>query len=117
MLRPMCKSKLHRVKVTDTNLDYAGSIGVDEDLARAAGILEFEMVQVLNFENAERFSTYVIFEERGSSKICLYGPAAKKGKVGDLLIILSSGLFEEKESQDFKIKVVYVDANNKIIEK
>ena len=116
MLRLMCKSKLHKVKVTETNLDYKGSIGIDEDLAGAAGILELEMVQVLNSENGERFFTYCILEPRGSGKICLYGPAARKGEVGDLLIVLSLGFFKEEELKSLKAKVVCVDSENKIDE-
>lgn len=115
MLRLMCKSKLHRVKITDTKLNYKGSIGIDKDLLEVAGILEWEMVQVLNVQNGERFSTYCIAEPNGSGKICLYGPAARKGRAGNLLIILSTGFYNEDELKNLKPKVVCVDAQNKII--
>ena len=117
MLRLMYKSKLHRVRVTETNLNYEGSIGIDEDLTKAAGILESEMVQVLNLENGERLTTHVILEKKGSGKICLYGPAAKKGQLGDLLIIVSFGFFKEEELKNLKTKVVYVDEKNRIADK
>jgi aspartate 1-decarboxylase len=113
----MCKSKLHRVVVTKTNLNYEGSIGIDESLASAAGILESEIVQVLNLENGERFTTHVILEPRDSGEICLYGPAARKGEVGDLLIIVSWGLFTEEELKNLKSKVICVDSKNRIIKK
>ncbi|MFH1855974.1 MAG: aspartate 1-decarboxylase [Candidatus Omnitrophota bacterium] len=113
MLRLMCKSKLHRVHITNTNPDYKGSIGIDEDLLNAAGILEWEMVLVLNSQNGERFSTYCIPEPKGSGNICLYGPAAKKGKVGDILIILSTAFFNEDEVKNLQPKVICVNSENK----
>lgn len=115
MLRLMCKSKIHRAKITDTKLNYKGSIGIDSGLLEAAGILEWEMVQVLNLQNGERFSTYCIPEPKGSGKICLYGPAAKKGRAGNLLIILSTAFYDGEELKNLKPKVICVDAKNKII--
>lgn len=83
----MLKSKIHRVTVTESNLNYIGSITIDEDLMDAAQLLEYEKVQVLNINNGERLETYVIKGERGSGQICLNGPAARKVKVGDIVIV------------------------------
>ena len=101
MLRIMCKSKIHRARVTKTDLHYEGSIGVDKKLLDAASIYPGEIVQVLNANNGARFETYVIEEKDGSGEIILYGPAARLGSVGDPIIIISKGLFEAKEIPKF----------------
>lgn len=109
----MLKSKIHGAYITNTLLGYKGSVGIDEALMEAANILENEQVHVLNFENGERFETYAIKEERGSGIICLYGPAALKGKEGDKIIIVSYAVLDKDEAENFKPKVVIVNENNK----
>jgi len=89
MLIEVCKSKIHQVTVTEANLQYVGSITIDEDLIDAANLIEFEKVQVVNINNGERLDTYVIKGQRGSGIICLNGPAARKVAVGDVVIIMS----------------------------
>jgi len=113
----MRKSKIHRAKITKKELHYEGSIGIDKALMEASGIYQNELVQVLNVNNGARFETYVIEEPKGSGTISLYGPAAHLGKAGDLVIIISYCIIEEKEASSVEPKVVYVDENNKIIEK
>lgn len=115
MLLSICKSKIHRAVVTDANLDYEGSLTIDSDLMKAAGILSFEKVHVVNVTNGNRLETYAIEGQADSGVICLNGAAAHKGKVGDIIIIISYGLMEEKEYSSFKPKVVKVDQNNKIV--
>ena len=117
MLRIMCKSKIHKVRVTKTLLHYEGSIGIDKKLLDASNIYPNEVVQVVNFNNGLRFETYVIEEKENSGEIILYGPASRKGQVGDLLIIMSKALVEAKEIQNLKPKIVYADGNNGIIKK
>ena len=112
MFRIMCKSKIHRVKITKTDLHYEGSIGIDTELLRKADIYPGEIVQVVNIDNGSRFETYVIEEDAGSGTIGLYGAAAHLGKAGDLIIILSYAIMETKEASGAKIKVVHVDRNN-----
>ncbi len=109
MLIEVLKSKIHRVKVTEADLDYIGSITIDEDLMDAAGIIEGEKVQVLNINNGERFETYVIKGKRGSGEICLNGPAARKAQVGDIVIIVSYALMTPEEAQNFKPKIIFPD--------
>ena len=110
----MCKSKIHRVTVTEANLGYEGSITVDETLLQAADIVPYEMVQVLNINNGERFETYAIPGPKGSGVICLNGAAARLGLAGDKLIVISTAHVEESEVPSFNPKVVFVDAKNKI---
>ncbi|MBU0501671.1 MAG: aspartate 1-decarboxylase [bacterium] len=112
MLITIMKSKIHLATITDLNLYYQGSIGIDKDLIKAAGLFPGEKVQVLNFNNSQRFETYVI--EGQKSEISLRGPAAKLGKKGDRLIIISYGLVDEKEALQVKPKVVLVDERNEI---
>ncbi len=107
------KSKIHRATVTDASLNYVGSITIDEDLMRAANLLEYEKVQVANINNGERFETYVIKGEAGSGIIALNGAAARLGQVGDLVIIIAYARMTPEEAQSFKPTVVLVDANNK----
>jgi aspartate 1-decarboxylase len=111
----MCKSKIHRAKITKTNLHYEGSIGIDKAILKKANIYPGEIVQVVNINNGARFETYAIEEKRNSGEIGLYGAAAHLGKAGDLIIILSNVLLEEKKDPHFKIKVVHVDGKNRIV--
>ena len=114
MQREMLKSKIHRVTVTEAELYYEGSITVDKDLLEAANILPYEKVQILNFNNGARIDTYTIEGPAGSGTICLNGPAARLGSVGDEIIIVSYIHVSENESRNFKPKVVLVDKKNKI---
>lgn len=113
MLVQMMKSKLHCVQVTEANLNYMGSITVDEDLLDAANILPGEKVQIVDNNNGERFETYTIKGERGSGCICLNGAAARKVQVGDTIIIISYALMDYEEAKTFKPQVVFPE-NNKI---
>ena len=116
MLIEVLKSKIHKVTVTEANLHYIGSVTIDEDLMDASGIIENEKVQVLNINNGERIETYVIRGERGSGKICLNGPAARKVIVGDVIIIMSYALMELNEAKSFSPKVIFPDTKtNKLI--
>ncbi len=117
MLRKLLKSKLHRVKVTETHLDYEGSITVDELLMDAAGILPFEQLLIANLRSGERFETYVIPGERESGVICVNGAAAHKAAAGDLLIIFQYIYLEPSELENHCPIVIYVDENNRIIRK
>lgn len=110
----MMKSKMHRVKVTEANLDYIGSITIDEDLMEAADILENEKVQIVNINNGNRFDTYVIKGEKGSGIVCINGAAARLAQPGDFVIIISYGIFDRNEAKNFKPRVVFVDSNNRI---
>lgn len=114
MFVEMFKSKIHRAKVTQAELYYEGSITIDPDLMEAANILTFEKVQVVNVNNGARFETYTIEGERGSGTICLNGPAARLGAVGDEVIIIAYCTMDEKEAKSHKPTVVLVDQNNKI---
>jgi len=114
MQREMLKSKIHRVTVTEAELYYEGSITVDKDLLEAADILPYEKVQVLNFNNGTRLDTYTIEGTAGSGTICLNGPAARFGSVGDEVIIVSYIQVPEENIRKFKPKVVLVDKKNKI---
>ncbi|MFH1594743.1 MAG: aspartate 1-decarboxylase [Candidatus Omnitrophota bacterium] len=117
MQRIMRKSKIHRARITKTDLNYEGSIGIDKRMLDAADMYQNEFVQVLNLNNGERFETYVIEEKEGSGEIALYGPAARLGQTGDTVIIISKVILEEREVKSFSPKVVYVDQNNKIVKK
>ena len=109
------KSKIHRATVTEANLNYVGSITIDEDLMDAANLYEGERVQVVNNNNGERLETYVIRGERGSGSICLNGAAARKVEVGDTVIIISYGFLTPEEVKTFIPSAVFPDANNKIV--
>jgi len=112
------KSKIHRVRVTEADLDYIGSVTIDENLMDAANLIENEQVHVLNYRNGERFITYVIKGERGSGVICLNGPAALKVSLGDNVIILSYAEMEWEEAKKFKPFVVFPDtATNSLVSK
>ncbi len=116
MLIEVVKSKLHRVSVTEANLNYIGSITIDEDLMDAANLVLGEKVQIVNNNNGERLETYVIKGERGSGKICLNGAAARKVQPGDIIIIMSYALMDFEEAKTFQPAIVFPDtATNKII--
>jgi len=116
MLIEILKSKIHRVTVTEANLNYIGSIAIDEDLMDAANIIENEKVQVLNLNNGERLETYVIKGERGSGVICLNGAAARKVVPGDILLIMSYATMEFNEAKTFSPVVIFPDTKtNKLI--
>jgi aspartate 1-decarboxylase len=116
MLIEVVKSKIHNVSVTEANLNYIGSISIDEDLMDAANIIENEKVQVVNMNNGERLDTYVIKGERGSGQICLNGPAARKVVVGDVIIIISYATMEFNEARSFRPNIIFPDTNtNKLI--
>ncbi|MBU0683098.1 MAG: aspartate 1-decarboxylase [Candidatus Omnitrophota bacterium] len=112
MLRTLCKSKIKNVFVTHKELKYDGSIGIDKTVIEAAEIMPGEQVHILNVNNGERFTTYVIEEKANSGRIVFYGPAARKGEVGDELVILSYCLMETKESHNFKIRTIALGKNN-----
>jgi aspartate 1-decarboxylase len=116
MQRIMLRAKLHRVKVTEADLEYEGSCGIDEDLLDAADMREYEKIELYNINNGERFSTYIIKAARGSGAISLNGAAARKAHVGDLLIICTYGGMSEADAKTFIPKVVLVNENNKIKE-
>lgn len=107
MLIEMMKSKIHRVKVTEANLNYIGSITIDSDLMKAADILEGQRVFIVNNNNGERFDTYVIAGAPGSGVICLNGAAARKAQPGDIIIIMTYALMTEDEARTHKPKVVF----------
>lgn len=117
MLLEFLYSKIHRATVTDANLNYVGSITIDETLLKAANIKEWQKVEILDINNGERFQTYVIKGEADSGQICLNGAAARKVQPGDKVIIVTYGYFEEKTINNFKPTIVIVDENNKIVEK
>ena len=116
MLIEVLKSKIHRVSVTEANLNYVGSITIDEALMEAAGMIEGEKVQILDINNGERLETYIIKGRRGSGCICLNGAAARKVAVGDLVIIVSYALMDFEEAKSFKPTVIFHDsATNRLI--
>ena len=116
MLIEVLKSKVHKASITGANLNYIGSITIDEDLMDAANLLENEKVHVLNLNNGERLVTYVIKGERGSGEICLNGAAARKVIVGDVIIIMSFATMDFEEAKHFKPVIIFPDTNtNKLI--
>lgn len=114
MMIEVLKSKLHCVQVTEANLNYMGSITIDEDLMDAAGMIAGEKVQVVNNNNGERLETYIIRGERGSGCICLNGAAARRVQVGDTVIIISYALMDFEEAKTFQPKVVFPE-NNRLV--
>ncbi|HYA87289.1 MAG TPA: aspartate 1-decarboxylase [Nitrospirota bacterium] len=116
MFRLMLRSKIHRATVTDSNLEYEGSLTVDPLLLEAASILPYEQVSVSNLNNGERFETYVIPGKRGAGEMVLNGPTARKGLKGDKVIVFCYEYFNEEELKTFKPKIVLVDANNRFLE-
>ena len=116
MQRIMLRAKLHRVVVTEADLEYEGSCGIDEDLLDAADMREYEKIELYNINNGERFSTYIIKAARGSGAISLNGAAARKAHVGDLLIICTYGAMTEADAKVYIPKVVLVHGKNEIKE-
>ncbi len=116
MQRTMCKGKIHRATVTQANLNYVGSITIDQDLLDAADIYPYEKVQVVNVNNGARLETYTIAGARGSGVICLNGAAARHTAEGDIVIIISYGLYDEKEIRSLEPRIVFVDADNRLVE-
>ncbi len=114
MLINICKSKIGHATITEAELYYEGSITIDEKILKAVGIFPSEKVEVLNLNNGSRIETYVIAGKAGSGQICLNGPAARSGLVGDKIIILSYGVVDESKAKNLKPKVVYLDDDNKI---
>jgi aspartate 1-decarboxylase len=114
MIVSYLKSKIHRAKVTSSDINYEGSLGIDENLMKAAGLREFEKVEVYNVSNGERFSTYLIREEAGSGRIGVYGAAAHKARKGDIIIITSYCGLTEEEVEFHLPKIVLLDEENKI---
>ena len=109
------KSKIHRVRITQAELNYVGSVTIDEELMEAANLIENEKVQIVNINNGERLETYVIKGERGSGVICLNGPAARKAAIGDIVIIVSYGILDFEEAKTFKPSVIFPDGANRLI--
>lgn len=113
MLRTLLQAKLHRVRVTQADLDYEGSCGIDEDLLDASGLREHQYIELYNVSNGERFSTYIIKAPRGSGEISLNGAAARRALVGDLLIICAYSAYSEEELEHHQPIVVLVDERNR----
>ncbi|MBT9167871.1 MAG: Aspartate 1-decarboxylase [Syntrophomonadaceae bacterium] len=114
MQRTMCKSKIHRATVTDANLNYVGSITIDEDLMDAADLLPYEQVQIVNNNNGARFETYIIKGKRGTGTICLNGAAARLVQSGDIIIIISYVQVSDNEALTFKPRILSVNEKNQI---
>ena len=115
MFIEVMKSKIHRVKITQAELHYVGSITVDEDLMDSADIIENEKVQIVNINNGERLETYVIKGERGSGQVCLNGPAARLAQVGDVVILISYASMEKEEAISHQPVVIFPDSSNHLI--
>jgi aspartate 1-decarboxylase len=112
----MLKAKIHHARVTDTNVDYEGSLSMPEDLMAAADMLPFEKVHVYNVSNGERFSTYLIKGERGAGRVGVFGAAAHRARVGDKLIVVAYAILDEEETDFFMPKILILGAENKIAE-
>lgn len=110
----MLRSKIHMATVTESNLAYEGSITIDAAIMKKAGILPYEQVMVSNLNNGERFETYVIPAEEGSGQICLNGPTARKGVVGDVVIVFCYGYIDDEKAVHHKPKVIFLDQKNRI---
>lgn len=108
------KSKIHRAVITESNLNYIGSLTLDEDLMVAANVVENEKVQVVNVNNGERLETYVIRGKKGSGICCLNGPAARKGMVGDVVVIISYAIMDFEDAKQFKPWIVFPKEGNKL---
>lgn len=115
MQRTMLQAKLHRVRVTQSELNYEGSCAIDDDLLEASGIREYQQIDIYNVTNGERFTTYAIRAQRGSKTISVNGAAAHKANPGDILIIAAYSSYAESELDQFHPSLIYVDANNRII--
>lgn len=116
MFRTMMTAKIHRATVTEANLNYVGSITIDENIMDAVGLLENEKVQIVNNNNGARLETYIIKGERGTGVICLNGAAARLVQPGDKVIIIAYGLMTEEEARTYKPKIAIMDDNNQIIQ-
>ncbi|WP_394217366.1 aspartate 1-decarboxylase [Halobacillus trueperi] len=114
MLRTMMKAKIHRARVTEANLNYVGSVTIDQDLLDQVGILPHEKVQIVNNNNGERLETYVIAGERGSGVVCLNGAAARRVQPDDIVIIVSYAMLDEEELEEFRPKIALMDENNRV---
>jgi aspartate 1-decarboxylase len=108
------KSKIHRAVITQANLNYVGSLTLDEELMDAANLIENEKIQVVNINNGERLETYIIKGKRGSGIVCLNGPAARKGAEGDIVIVISYALMDFEEAKTFKPVIVFPKEGNKL---
>lgn len=108
------KSKIHRVTITEANLNYVGSLTLDEDLMNAANLLANEKVQIVNVNNGARFETYIIKGKRGSGTVCLNGPAARQGAVGDIIIVISYASMDFEEAKTFEPTLVFPKEGNKL---
>lgn len=108
------KSKIHRAVITEANLNYVGSLTLDEDLMDAANLIENEKIQVVNVNNGERLETYIIKGARGSGIVCLNGPAARKGAEGDVVIVISYALMDFEEANKFKPTIVFPKEGNRL---
>ncbi|GGB28918.1 MULTISPECIES: aspartate 1-decarboxylase [Mucilaginibacter] len=115
MIIEILKSKIHRVKVTQAELNYVGSITIDEDLIEAANIIPNEKVQIVNNNNGARFETYVIKGERGTGTVCLNGATARLAQVGDIVIIMSYAYMEVEEARNYEPILIFPDSDNKLI--
>jgi len=114
MLVSVCRAKIHRARVTAADLHYQGSITIDSELLSAVGIGRWEEVQVVNLNNGARFTTYVMPGKPGSGRVCLNGPAARLGEVGDIIIVIAYALIDQRESRTFHPKIVFLDEKNEI---
>lgn len=114
MWRTMCKSKIHRATVTGADLNYVGSITIDQELMEKADIMPYERVQVVNNNNGARLETYAIAGERGKGVICLNGAAARLVQPGDIIIIISYAQYSEDELKNYSPRIIFVDQNNRI---
>ncbi len=108
------KSKIHRAVITEANLNYVGSLTLDEDLMDAGNFIENEKIQVVNVNNGERLETYIIKGKRGSGIVCLNGPAARRGAVGDVVIIISYAIMDFEEAKKFRPSIVFPKTGNKL---
>jgi aspartate 1-decarboxylase len=115
MFVEVCKSKIHRARITQAELHYVGSITIDEDLMEGANLIENEKVQIVNVNNGERLETYVIKGERGSGKVCLNGAAARLAQVGDIVIIISYAMMEWEKAKSHKPTLLFPDKDNRIV--
>ncbi|MEW6213962.1 MAG: aspartate 1-decarboxylase [Nitrospirota bacterium] len=115
MLRCILRAKIHMATVTESNLSYEGSITIDEAILKKAEIRPYEQVMVSNLNNGERFETYVIPGKSGSGEVCLNGPTARKGVVGDKIIVFCYSFFEDSKIKSFKPKIVLLDSENRIL--
>jgi aspartate 1-decarboxylase len=117
MLRWMCKSKIHRLTITGSELGYEGSVSVDRDLLEAADIAPYEMVQIYNLHNGARFETYAIPAPKSSGEVCLNGAAARLGMIGDKIILVATAFVEDKDIASFVPRVIFVDEKNRPVKK